>query len=76
MERMRITLTFSNKKDDDIELFNKLQKYSCPSSYIKDVLKGLLPGPNNFEIIINEGPQEIIENNQENYEDNEDIMNF
>lgn len=41
MERLRITVNFKHTQED-IALYNELQKYSCISGYIKDVLRGVL----------------------------------
>ena len=49
MERLRIPLEFNKNKKEEVELYNTLQKYSNPSAYIKDVLRGLVPIPGIFE---------------------------
>lgn len=41
MERKRIVINFKNTAEDEA-LYNELQKYSCKSAYIKDVLRGVL----------------------------------
>jgi hypothetical protein len=49
MERLRVIVEFNKNRKDEIELYNILQKYSNPSAYIKDVLKGLTPIPGQFK---------------------------
>lgn len=41
MDRKRITINFKNTPEDQ-RLYEELQKYSCISGYIKDVLRGVL----------------------------------
>jgi len=63
MERLRIPLEFNKTKKEEIELYNKLQKHSNPSAYIKDVLLG-------FVLIPNKEDTKIDTN------DDEDLMDF
>ena len=42
-ERMRISLSFSEKSQEEIKLYDKLKSYSNTSSIIKDILLGRLP---------------------------------
>ena len=43
MDRLRITLEFNKNRKEELNLYEKLQNYSNPAAYIKDVLRGLLP---------------------------------
>ncbi|WP_252237466.1 hypothetical protein [Clostridium sp. ZBS17] len=72
MERLRIPLEFNKNRKEDLELYNTLQKYSNPAAYIKDVLRGLLPIPEQTTIL--QTSQLNITNNIEN--DDEDLMDF
>ncbi|MFL0167627.1 hypothetical protein [Candidatus Clostridium helianthi] len=49
MERLRIVIEFSGKKEEEYKLFHNLQKHSNPAAYIKDVLLGLVPIPGQFK---------------------------
>lgn len=68
MARLRITIEFNEKKKYDLELFNILQRYTNPSAYIKDVLRGMLPIPG--DIKVNDTKQSKYD------EDNEDLMDI
>jgi hypothetical protein len=46
MQRLRITIDFNKNREDDLQLYKILLKYSSPGAHIKDVLKGLSPLPN------------------------------
>lgn len=72
MERLRITLEFNKNRKEELNLYEKLQNYSNPAAYIKDVLRGLLPIPCNIKI------SSQIENGIENevIEDDEDLMDI
>ena len=60
------------KYEEELNLYEKLQNYSNPAAYIKDVLRGLLPIPCNIKI------SSQIENGIENevIEDDEDLMDI
>ncbi|MBC5628853.1 hypothetical protein H8S20_08115 [Clostridium sp. NSJ-6] len=45
MGRLRVTIEFNPDRREELELYNELIKYSKPSMYIKDVLRGLSPIP-------------------------------
>lgn len=49
MERLRIVVEFSGKKEEEFKLYYRLQKHSNPAAYIKDVLLGLVPIPGQFK---------------------------
>ena len=51
MERLRITLEFNKNRKEELNLYEKLQNYSNPSAYIKDVLRGLLPIPGEIKVV-------------------------
>ena len=40
MERLRITIEFNKNRKEELNLYEKLQNYSNPAAYIKDVLRG------------------------------------
>lgn len=42
-ERLRVILEFSKNKQDDLELYSKLIRFSNPGAVVKDILKGVLP---------------------------------
>lgn len=65
MERLRITLEFNRNRKEDLNLYEKLQNYSNPAAYIKDVLRGLLPIPGEIKV--------VSEAENEDYEDLMDI---
>ena len=67
MERLRITLEFNKNRKEELNLYEKLQNYSNPSAYIKDVLRGLLPIPGEIKVV-----SEVSSEN-EAYEDLMDI---
>lgn len=50
MERLRITIEFNKNRKEELNLYEKLQNYSNPAAYVKDVLRGLLPIPGNINI--------------------------
>lgn len=66
MERLRITLEFNKNRKEELNLYEKLQNYSNPAAYIKDVLRGLLPIPGEFKVV-----SEV--SSEEDYEDLMDI---
>lgn len=66
MERLRITLEFNKKRKEELNLYEKLQNYSNPAAYIKDVLRGLLPIPGEIKVV-----SEV--SSEEDYEDLMDI---
>lgn len=66
MERLRITLEFNKNRKEELNLYEKLQNYSNPAAYIKDVLRGLLPIPGEIKVV-----SEI--SSEEDYEDLMDI---
>lgn len=45
MERLRIVLEFNKYKNEELQLYNELAKFSNPAAHIKDILKGLSPLP-------------------------------
>lgn len=67
MERLRITIEFNKNRKEELNLYEKLQNYSNPAAYVKDVLRGLLPIPGEIKF--------ISEVNIEN-EDDEDLMDI
>ena len=73
MERLRITIEFNKNRKEELNLYEKLQNYSNPAAYVKDVLRGLLPIPGNINIT-------SVYNNSAgstNYEeDEEDLMDI
>ena len=46
MTRLRVVLEFSKKKENDIKLFNFLNKYSNPGAIVKDILFRVIDLPN------------------------------
>lgn len=72
MERLRITIEFNKNRKEELNLYEKLQNYSNPAAYIKDVLRGLLPIP--YNIKISSQIENVIEN--EVIEDDEDLMDI
>ncbi|MFR5267172.1 hypothetical protein [Clostridium sp.] len=44
-DRLRIILEFNPKNPEDLKLYNVLIKYSKPSFYVKDCIRGLLELP-------------------------------
>ncbi|MZK51892.1 hypothetical protein [Clostridium beijerinckii] len=70
MERLRIVVEFSGKKEDEYKLYYRLQKHSNPAAYIKDVLLGLVPIPGQLVLLPNK------ENTQIESTDDEDLMDF
>ena len=74
MERLRITIEFNKNRKEELNLYEKLQNYSNPAAYVKDVLRGLLPIPGNIKIIT---PQiEDLTDRSEVIEDDEDLMDI
>ena len=71
MDRLRITIEFNKNKKEELELYCILQNYSNPASYIKDVLRGLLPIPSNIKILTPEDNSKYIEEI-----DDEDLMDI
>lgn len=73
MERLRITIEFNKNRKEELNLYEKLQNYSNPAAYVKDVLRGLLPIPGKINIT-------SIENNSVEFtngeEDEEDLMDI
>ena len=67
MERLRITIEFNKNRKEELNLYEKLQNYSNPAEYIKDVLRGLLPIPGEIKVV-----SEVSSEN-EDYEDLMDI---
>lgn len=67
MERLRITLEFNKNRKEELNLYEKLQNYSNPAAYIKDVLRVLLPIPGEIKVV-----SEVSSEN-EDYEDLMDI---
>ena len=53
-KRLRVVLEFNQNKEDEMELYDKLNKFSSPASYVKDVLKGVMPPlyPVDYEVYI------------------------
>ena len=51
MERLRITIEFNKNRKEELKLYEKLQNYSNPAAYIKDVLRGLLPIPGEIKVV-------------------------
>lgn len=43
MQRLRVILEFSKNKQDDLELYGKLIRFTNPGATVKDILKGILP---------------------------------
>lgn len=74
MERLRITIEFNRNKKDELNLYEKLQKYSNPAAYVKDVLRGLLPIPSDIKITTSQ--IEYLNNRHESVEDDEDLMDI
>ena len=66
MERLRITLEFNKNRKEELNLYEKLQNYSNPAAYIKDVLRWLLPIPGEIKVV-----SEV--SSEEDYEDLMDI---
>lgn len=66
MERLRITIEFNKNRKEELNLYEKLQNYSNPDAYIKDVLRGLLPIPGEIKVV-----SEV--SSEEDYEDLMDI---
>ena len=69
MERLRITVEFNRNRKEDLNLYEKLQNYSNPAAYIKDVLRGLLPIPGEIKVV----SEVSAEAENEDYEDLMDI---
>ncbi|WP_195990145.1 hypothetical protein [Clostridium sp. D53t1_180928_C8] len=73
MERLRITIEFNKNRKEELNLYEKLQNYSNPAAYVKDVLRGLLPIPGKVNLT-------SIENNSVEFtndeEDEEDLMDI
>lgn len=44
-QRLRLQIEFNQDKEEDMELWNILQRYTSPTAYVKDVLRGILPPP-------------------------------
>lgn len=42
-KRLRYQIEFNPNNEDDLELWKRLQQFSSPVGYIKDVLKGIMP---------------------------------
>ena len=72
MARLRIPIEFNQSKVEDLELYSKLLKYSNPAAYIKDVLRGLLPIPDDIQVINTNSKSTKYE--EEN--DDEDLMDI
>lgn len=70
MERLRITIDFTGKKEEEVKLYYGLQKHSNPAAYIKDVLLGLVPIPGQY------AQSENKENATANTEYEEDLMDI
>jgi len=70
MDRLRITIDFTGKKEEEVKLYYGLQKHSNPAAYIKDVLLGLVPIPGQLVQSPNKENTEIDSN------DEEDLMDF
>ena len=66
MGRLRITLELNKNRKEEVNLYDKLQNYSNPAAYIKDVLRGLLPIPGEIKVV-----SEV--SSEEDYEDLMDI---
>ncbi len=45
MQRLRVVLEFSKNREEDLELYGELIRYSNPGAHVKDILKGLSPLP-------------------------------
>jgi hypothetical protein len=73
MERLRITIEFNKNRKEELNLYEKLQSYSNPAAYVKDVLRGLLPIPGKINITGNENNSAEFINNEEDEEDLMDI---
>ena len=71
MERLRITLEFNKNRKEELNLYEKLQNYSNPAAYIKDVLRGLLPIPGQINVNTT-----INKTNDAKIEDDEDLMDI